>query len=106
MKKTSATVFHHLCLQDTARRIAKVSAEAKMDIEEDAYVEGFKPHMMDVVHAWCKGATFAQICRMTDIFEGRCWGSETTVLWMLFFHATVVKRLWDNYMPFGAMYVK
>ena len=60
-----------VCVQDTARRIAKVSVEAKLKVEEDEYVEGFKPHMMDVVHAWCKGATFAQICRMTDIFEGQ-----------------------------------
>ena len=31
---------------------------------------GFKPHMMDVVHAWCNGSSFSQICKMTDIFEG------------------------------------
>jgi len=39
-----------------------------MDVEE--YVEKFKPHMMDVVHSWCKGAKFADICKMTNIFEG------------------------------------
>jgi ATP-dependent RNA helicase DOB1 len=63
-------LFSFFRWQDTARRIAKVSAEAKMDIQEDDYVETFKPHMMDVVHAWCKGSSFAQICKMTDIFEG------------------------------------
>jgi len=26
--------------------------------------------MMDVVHSWCKGAKFADICKMTNIFEG------------------------------------
>ncbi|ELU06394.1 hypothetical protein CAPTEDRAFT_155216 [Capitella teleta] len=57
-------------MQDTARRIAKVSAEAKLEVEEEEYVDSFKPHMMDVVHAWCKGSSFAQICKMTDIFEG------------------------------------
>lgn len=57
-------------LQDTARRIAKVSNEAKLAIEEDEYVEKFKPQMMDVAYAWSKGATFAQICKMTDVFEG------------------------------------
>ncbi|XP_019620531.1 PREDICTED: superkiller viralicidic activity 2-like 2 isoform X1 [Branchiostoma belcheri] len=57
-------------MQESARRIAKVSAEAKMSIEEEEYVESFRPHMMDVCHAWSKGATFAQICKMTDIFEG------------------------------------
>ena len=26
--------------------------------------------MMDVVHSWCKGASFLEICKMTDLFEG------------------------------------
>lgn len=56
--------------QDTARRIARVSKEAKLEIDEEEYVTSFKPNMMDVVHAWCKGATFLEICKMTDIFEG------------------------------------
>ena len=42
-----------------------------MDIDIDEYVDGFKPQMMDVVYAWCTGATFAEICKMTDIFEGK-----------------------------------
>ncbi|KAK0073851.1 hypothetical protein PV326_013002, partial [Microctonus aethiopoides] len=57
-------------MQDLARRIAKVSSEANLDLDEDAYVERFKPFLMDVVYAWCKGASFLQICKMTDIFEG------------------------------------
>lgn len=39
-------------MQDSARRIARVSVEAKMDLDEEHYVESFKPHLMDVVHAW------------------------------------------------------
>lgn len=57
-------------MQDTARRIARVSKEAKIEMDEELYVDSFKPHMMDVVNAWCNGAEFAQICKMTDIFEG------------------------------------
>ncbi|KAK3089046.1 hypothetical protein FSP39_000389 [Pinctada imbricata] len=57
-------------MQDTARRIARVSREAKIDVDEETYVESFRPHMMDVVNAWCNGITFAQVCKMTDIFEG------------------------------------
>ena len=38
--------------KDTARRIARISIEAKLDLEEEAYVESFRPHIMDVVHAW------------------------------------------------------
>ncbi|KAG7201588.1 hypothetical protein KM043_004332 [Ampulex compressa] len=57
-------------MQDLAKRIAKVSTEAHLELDEYAYVERFKPFLMDVVYAWCKGATFLQICKMTDIFEG------------------------------------
>lgn len=57
-------------MQDLARRIARVSAEAKLDVNEDNYVDQFKPFLMDVLYAWCKGATFLQLCKMTDIFEG------------------------------------
>ncbi|XP_029157020.1 exosome RNA helicase MTR4 [Nylanderia fulva] len=57
-------------MQDLARRIAKVSTEANLELDEDAYVDRFKPFLMDVIYAWCKGATFLQICKMTDIFEG------------------------------------
>lgn len=57
-------------MQNLARRIAKVSTECKLELQEDEYVEKFKPHLMDVVFSWCKGATFLEICKMTDIFEG------------------------------------
>ncbi|XP_011137638.1 exosome RNA helicase MTR4 isoform X1 [Harpegnathos saltator] len=57
-------------MQDLARRIAKVSTEVNLELDEDAYVEKFKPYLMDVMYAWCKGASFLQICKMTDIFEG------------------------------------
>ena len=57
-------------MQETARRVCKVSLEAKLTLDEEEYIESFRPHMMDIVHAWCNGATFAQICKMTDIFEG------------------------------------
>ncbi|CAG9862000.1 unnamed protein product [Phyllotreta striolata] len=57
-------------MQDLARRIAKVSTEAKLPLDEDAYVERFKPFLMDVVFAWCNGSPFKSICEMTDVFEG------------------------------------
>ena len=34
-------------------------------------MESFKPHIMDVVFAWANGASFSQICKMTDAFEGK-----------------------------------
>lgn len=72
-------------LQDTARRIAKVSMEAKLNVNEEDYLESFKPHMMDVVHAWCNGSSFAQICKMTDVFEGKDFCKEdyqVEVIWL------------------------
>ena len=47
-----------------------MSVEAKLEIEEDDYVEQFKPFMMDIVSAWCNGATFGEVCKKTDLFEG------------------------------------
>lgn len=57
-------------MQDFARRIAKVAIECKLEVDEEQYVEKFKPTLMDVVLAWCKGASFLQLCKMTDVFEG------------------------------------
>lgn len=57
-------------MQVLARRIAKISNECKLEIDEEGYVEKFKPFLMDVVLAWCRGASFLSICKMTDIFEG------------------------------------
>ncbi|KAK9719626.1 ATP-dependent RNA helicase mtr4 [Basidiobolus ranarum] len=57
-------------MQEAARRIAKVSQESKLNVNEEEYVESFRSEHMDVVHAWCNGAKFSQIIKMTDTFEG------------------------------------
>lgn len=57
-------------MQESARRIAKVCQESKMAMDEEEYVGRFRHELMDVVFAWCQGAKFSQICKMTDIFEG------------------------------------
>ena len=57
-------------IQKQARAIAKVSIDSKLPVDEDEYVQGFKPHLLEVVYAWTKGATFLQITKMTDVFEG------------------------------------
>ena len=51
-------------MQDFARRIAKVSKESKLPMDEDAYVQSFKVELMDAVMQWCKGATFSDICKV------------------------------------------
>ncbi|XP_075151409.1 exosome RNA helicase Mtr4 [Haematobia irritans] len=57
-------------MQELARRIAKISNECKLELDEEQYVDKFKPFLMDVVLAWCKGTSFLNVCKMTDIFEG------------------------------------
>jgi ATP-dependent RNA helicase DOB1 len=57
-------------MQEVARRIAKVSQESKLNVVEEDYVNKFRSELMDVVYAWCQGAKFSQICKMTDVFEG------------------------------------
>jgi ATP-dependent RNA helicase DOB1 len=60
--------FRHL--QAIARNVARVSIEAKIAMDEEEFVKAFNPDLMDVTYAWCQGAKFSEICRMTDVFEG------------------------------------
>jgi len=57
-------------MQECARRIAKVSIECKLELDEEDYVSSFKPQLMDVVNAWCKGGSFSSIVELTDVYEG------------------------------------
>ncbi|KAJ2009338.1 ATP-dependent RNA helicase mtr4 [Coemansia thaxteri] len=57
-------------MQESARQIAQIANECKLRVVEEEYVASFRPELMDVVNAWCRGAKFSQICRMTDVFEG------------------------------------
>jgi ATP-dependent RNA helicase DOB1 len=56
-------------LQEIARRIAKVAKESKMPVDEDEYVQSFKVELMDVVLQWCRGAKFADICKVRRIMS-------------------------------------
>ncbi|KAF8976680.1 ATP-dependent RNA helicase mtr4 [Entomortierella lignicola] len=57
-------------MQEAARKIAKVSQDCKLSLDEEEYVQSFRAELMDVVFAWANGARFSQICKMTDVFEG------------------------------------
>lgn len=49
----------------------------------DDYVASFRPTLMDVVYAWSKGASFGDICGLTEMMEGsiiRCAGRACTLL--------------------------
>ena len=57
-------------MRDTARRIAKVCQDAKIVLDEEEFVEQFRPDLMEVTYAWSSGAKFSEIMKMTDVFEG------------------------------------
>ncbi|KAK6915835.1 rRNA-processing arch domain, partial [Dillenia turbinata] len=57
-------------LQDTARRVAKVQLECKVQIDVENFVHSFRPDIMEAVYAWAKGSKFYQIMEITQVFEG------------------------------------
>ncbi|CAI7564614.1 unnamed protein product [Penicillium glandicola] len=57
-------------IQSQARIIAKVSQESKMAVNEDEYVQSFHWELMEVIYEWTQGKSFADICKMTDVYEG------------------------------------
>ena len=57
-------------MEETARKIAKVCQECKIPVDPEEYVSQLKPQMMDVVYSWCTGSKFADICKLTNNFEG------------------------------------
>lgn len=67
-------------MQEIARRIAKVSKESKLPMEEDEYVSSFKVELMDAVVQWCRGASFTEICKVTFYLTGELEGPLTFCL--------------------------
>jgi ATP-dependent RNA helicase DOB1 len=57
-------------VQETARRVATVWRECKIDVDVEEYVQKISPALMEVIDAWCAGAPFADIMKMTEIYEG------------------------------------
>lgn len=61
-----------ICMEvlDMARKIVKIYQESKIEVDEQNYVGSFKMSLVDVTLAWCRGASFAEICKMSPLFEG------------------------------------
>lgn len=57
-------------MREAAAKIAKIMKDSKIEVVEKDYVESFRHELMEVVYEWCKGASFTQICKMTDVYEG------------------------------------
>ncbi|KAK3387491.1 rRNA-processing arch domain-containing protein [Podospora didyma] len=68
LKEDLAKPFREI--QAQARIIAKVSAESKLDVNEEDYVNSLKWQLMDTVMAWASGKPFSEICKMTNAYEG------------------------------------
>jgi ATP-dependent RNA helicase DOB1 len=51
-------------------QVARVSKECGLPVEEEAYLKQFQNIMMGITYEWCCGKSFAEICKMTDMFEG------------------------------------
>lgn len=56
-------------MHDIARRIAKINSECRLPIDEEAYVQSFRPYLMDIVYRWCNGAPFKDVVD-PEFYEG------------------------------------
>ncbi|KAL4785734.1 rRNA-processing arch domain-containing protein [Aspergillus varians] len=57
-------------IQAQARIVAKVAQESKLAVSEEDYVQSFHWELMEVIYEWANGKSFADICGMTDVYEG------------------------------------
>jgi ATP-dependent RNA helicase DOB1 len=57
-------------LLKAVQRVIKVSQESKVELDPEQYQKSFSPDLMQVTYAWCMGAKFYDICKMTEVFEG------------------------------------
>ncbi|CAH9111761.1 unnamed protein product [Cuscuta epithymum] len=57
-------------LQDTARKVAKIQLECKVEIDVENFVSSFRPDIMEAIYAWAKGSKFYEIMEFTQVFEG------------------------------------
>jgi len=57
-------------LQQTAKRIAKISVESKLDMDTEKYVDSFKTNLMDAVYAWASKKSFAEVLECSETYEG------------------------------------
>mmetsp|Transcript_25516 Transcript_25516/g.64333 ORF Transcript_25516/g.64333 Transcript_25516/m.64333 type:complete len:254 (+) Transcript_25516:1-762(+) len=54
-------------ISESRRAIYKAQAKAGLSQSEP---EAVNTCLMDLIHAWCKGAEFSELCKQTNLFEG------------------------------------
>ncbi|ESQ29526.1 hypothetical protein EUTSA_v10023236mg [Eutrema salsugineum] len=57
-------------LQDTARRVAELQLDCKVQIDVERFVHSFRPDIMEAVYAWAKGSKFYEVMEIARVFEG------------------------------------
>lgn len=51
--------------------MATIMVESKIALDKDAYVNKFKPELMELTLLWCDGASFKEVCdEARDVYEG------------------------------------
>ena len=63
-------------IQDQAKKLLDIYHECKLNIDDTVYLSSFKPQLIDITYKWCEGASFGEICKLTDTYEGsiiRCF---------------------------------
>ncbi|CAI7909866.1 unnamed protein product, partial [Closterium sp. NIES-53] len=61
---------HYNVLREAAQHIARVQIEEKIEVDEEEYVDQFRPTLMNVFYQWSKGESFGKVIDSTDVFEG------------------------------------
>ena len=57
-------------LIDAARLVARARIDAKIELDEDEYVEKFNPALMEATFQWASGAKFVDVMKVAATFEG------------------------------------
>jgi ATP-dependent RNA helicase DOB1 len=57
-------------MQTVIRNYVKVCVDAKMVMDEEETVNKFNTAMVGIAYAWCKGAKFSEVIKLTEIMEG------------------------------------
>ena len=57
----------------------QVAQECKLTVDVEDYVNSFRADLMNATAAWCRGARFAEVLKMSDVFEVGLL--QTALLW-------------------------
>lgn len=61
--------------------------------DEEEYIESFRPDLMEVVAAWARGTRFADVAKMTTIYEvGWLRPFRCSLSWALRMHVFVLDQ--------------